>query len=269
MSEADHDQTTPAPIGERLRMAREAKGMSLDDVAARTRIPTRHLQHIENGEWDALPATTYSVGFARAYANAIGLNGSAIGAELRDQLGVGGHGRSTAAPTSYYEPADPARVPPRSLAIVAAVIAVLLIAGYMIWRGSAVEEPIETATAEMELTDPQPTAQPLQQPQQAQQPAAAGPVVLTATEEVWLRIYEADGARIAERILQAGERFEVPSTAQRPQILTGRPQAIRVTVGNTEIPPLGEPERTISDVSLLPADLLARRQQGGAAAPAG
>ena len=39
---------------------------------------------------------------------------------------------------------------------------------------------------------------------------------------------------------------------------TGRPNALRVTVGNTEIPALGPAERTISDVSLAPADLLAR-----------
>ena len=74
-------------VGERLRLAREAKGLSLDDVARQTRIPIRHLEHIEREEWDALPATTYSVGFARSYANAVGLDGAAIGAEVREQLG--------------------------------------------------------------------------------------------------------------------------------------------------------------------------------------
>jgi hypothetical protein len=52
-------------------------------------------------------------------------------------------------------------------------------------------------------------------------------------------------------------------------IRTGRPNALRVTVGNREIPPLGPPERTIGDVSLLPADLIARSQGTQAdAAPA-
>src|SRR3546814_8172600 len=75
MSEADPERMT-TPIGERLRKAREACDMSLEDVANRTRIPIRHLQHIENGEWDALPAPTYSIGFARSYAHVVGLNGS-------------------------------------------------------------------------------------------------------------------------------------------------------------------------------------------------
>ena len=87
MSEFEQDQLFGTPVGERLRAAREEKGMSLDDVARQTRIPIRHLEHIERGEWDALPATTYSVGFARSYANCVGLDGPAIGAELREHLG--------------------------------------------------------------------------------------------------------------------------------------------------------------------------------------
>ena len=46
-SRATKDRRTevmPSPtVGERLRVAREAKGLTLEDVAAQTRIPTRHL----------------------------------------------------------------------------------------------------------------------------------------------------------------------------------------------------------------------------------
>jgi hypothetical protein len=67
--------------------------------------------------------------------------------------------------------------------------------------------------------------------------------------------------------LKPGERFEIPAGAARPMIRTGRPNALRVTVGNREIPPLGQAERTIADVSLLPADLIARGQGPQAATP--
>src|SRR4051812_42105459 len=87
MAEPGQEQISGSPIGDRLRIAREAKGLSLDEIARQTRIPIRHLQHIEQEEWDALPAIPYTVGFARSYANAIGLDGPAIGAELREQLG--------------------------------------------------------------------------------------------------------------------------------------------------------------------------------------
>ena len=247
-------------IGDRLRAAREAKKVSLDDIASQTRIPIRHLKHIENEEWDALPAPTYTVGFARAYANAVGLNGNAIGAELREQIGAARP--AFEAPQSYYEPADPARVPPKSIALFAGAIALVFIVGYMIWRsvtvgGEEVDPIQEAATAPVQAPAPA-----------AQQPVAAtGPVVLTATDEIWLRVYEGgSGASLFQGVLQAGQRFEVPATAQAPQIRTGRPQALRVTVGGAEIPPLGQPEQTINDVSLRAADLAAR--VNGAAAPA-
>jgi transcriptional regulator with XRE-family HTH domain len=258
MSEADPEHMTVNPIGERLRKAREASELTLEDVANRTRIPVRHLQNIENGEWESLPAPTYAIGFARSYANVVGLNGSEIGVELREEIGAGAH--RPAATTAYYEPADPARVPPRSLALVAGAIALLLIIGYAVWRSGAVDDsavdPAEVVAAEAPPEEALPatgggTAAPVA-------PAATGPVTLTATEEVWLRVYEQGGEKLLEKIMTPGERYVVPTTAKQPLILTGRPNALRVTVGNTEIPALGPAERTISDVSLAPADLLAR-----------
>lgn len=266
----DMEEQTNAvnPIGERLKAAREAKGLSLDDVAGQTRIPIRHLQHIENGEWDALPAITYSVGFARTYANTVGLNGNAVGAELREHLGAT---RAEPAQAVYYEPADPARVPPRSIAWIFGAFAVVLIAGYLIWRSGAVDGTAvdEAALSGVETVAPAEQAQTPVQTQPAAAAAPTGPVVLTATEEVWLRIYEAGGDRLYEATMQAGDRYEVPPTATRPQILTGKPQALQVTVGGTQVAPLGEPERTISDVSLLAADLVAREQPSATAPTAG
>ena len=252
-------------IGERLRAAREKKGITLDEIARQTRIPVRHLEHIERSEWDALPAVTYSVGFARSYAAAVGLDGPAIGQELREELGATRNYNATQ--TAHYEPADPSRVPPMSIAIVAAVLAALLIAGYLLWRSSAVEEdPAETAIVDMQEAPQAPQGAPRQAAQPAAPPPATGPVVLTASEEVWLRIYQPTGPKLFEGILQPGQRYEVPANAAAPMILTGRPQALQVTVGGRPIPPLGEPERTISDVSLRPADLVARSQ--GQAQPA-
>ncbi len=260
---ADMDQNQHfqiMPIGDRLREAREAKGLSLDDVAARTRIPTRHLQHIERGEWDALPAVTYSVGFARSYANAVGLNGAEIGAEVREQLGSG---RVTGGTAEYYQPADSARVPPRNLALIAAIIGVVLVVGYLIWR-SGIEDSATNQTAgtgQIAL----PEAQPVQQQPPAPAPAT-GPVVLTATQPVWMRVTDG-GSSLFEGTLAAGQSFTVPATAQQPMLRVGAPQALRVAVGQTEIPQVGPSGRPIGNVSLLPAELAARAQ-GGAAVPA-
>ncbi len=260
MVEMMHEGSAANPVGDRLRAAREAKGMSLDDLANLTRVPTRHLQHIEDGNWDSLPAVTYSVGFARAYANAVGLDGREVGSELRNQLGA----PQSSAATAPYEPADPARVPPRSLAIIAAVIALMLVVGYFVWRGNAVADgdPQTDAAAFDAPIVPQPkAAAPAQRPGQAAAPAAlAGPVVLTAIDELWFRVSEASGPVIVERTMRAGESFQLPPTAQRPVLRAGRPDALRITVGQTVIPQVGPSGRPIGNVSLVPADLAARLQ---------
>ena len=87
MSENEDVEAGFLSTGEQLRQAREAKGLSLDDVANQTRIPIRHLQNIEREDWDALPAPTYAVGFVRNYANTVGLDGAAIAVALRERLG--------------------------------------------------------------------------------------------------------------------------------------------------------------------------------------
>ena len=97
MLEQGQEQVSQPPIGDRLRLAREEKGLSLDEVARQTRIPIRHLQHIEQEEWDALPAITYTIGFVRSYANAVGLDGPEIGTELREKLGGTPRGGPTTA----------------------------------------------------------------------------------------------------------------------------------------------------------------------------
>lgn len=263
MSEIEDTDGRGANVGDRLKTARQAQGLSVDDVAARTRIPRRHIESIEQGDWDALPAPTYSIGFARAYAGAVGLNASEIGQDLREQLGPRRRPEQSA---SYYEPADPARVPPRSLWIVAGLIAVALMVGYGVWRSTLYDEDEPAIAAASEQAAPAPRPAPVQSPAAPAAPIS-GPVVLTATGEVWLRVYEAGGERLFEGTMAPGQRFEVPRTSASPKILTGRPDAVRVTVGTTEIPPLGPAQRTISDVSLLAPDLLARLP-GDAAAPA-
>jgi len=68
--------------GDRLRLAREAAGLSLADVATRTRITQRHLAAIEKSDYSELPGRTYITGFARAYARAVDLPEADIGAAI-------------------------------------------------------------------------------------------------------------------------------------------------------------------------------------------
>jgi cytoskeletal protein RodZ len=266
MSDHDEGDDRFVAIGERLRRAREARAMSLDEVASQTRIPMRHLQHIELGEWDALPAPTYAIGFTRNYASAVGLDGPAIANELRDE--IGGPRRRTQA-AEYYEPADPARVPPKSLVIGVIVAIVLLVGAYVLWRNTlgAGTGPAPEPVAEA----PQDTGGPAPNNGQAAavpQDVTGQAVTLTALGDVWLRITDGQGsAPLFMGVLTTGQTYTVPATATRPLLRTANPQLLRASAAGRDLGLIGPTRHTVSDVSLLAPDLSVQAA-GQAAAPA-
>jgi cytoskeletal protein RodZ len=64
---------TLAEIGQDLRAAREARGRTLEEVAAQTRMKVSHLRALEEGDETSLPEPVYIKSFIRKYAQAIGL----------------------------------------------------------------------------------------------------------------------------------------------------------------------------------------------------
>jgi cytoskeleton protein RodZ len=261
--EAFREADSASLVGERLRAAREAQGLTLDEIASSTRIPKRHLQTIEQGRYDGLPAPTYSTGFIKSWARQLGLDGRELAEEFRSELGVLSTERTQPLP---YEPADPRRTPPAGLALLALLVAVVVALGYLYWRGTT-EKPAEiAATASDQPTTPAspapapagPAAAPTQvAPAATAQLQATGPVVIGATGDVWVKI--SDGGRtLFMNMLHPGDRFEVPADAAAPLLTTGRPGQTTITVGQTRIPPVGAPDRAAKDISLKPADLLAR-----------
>jgi len=253
------DATEVPTVGERLRAAREAKGLSLDDVAAQTRIPRRHLESLENSEWDRLPAPTYTIGFAKSYASAVDLDRMEIGEDLRSEMGGA---RAPTTSTDVFEPADPARTMPRWL-VLAAIIAVILVIVVMTWLSNRslqddnnVQRPAATAPA------PTAAAQPARQA--AAPPVAEGPVVITATAPAWLRVTD-QGKKLYEATMQPGQTWQVPATAVAPLLRVGAPEAIRINVGSTVAPPVGPAGQVTSNVSLKAADLMKGGQAPAAA----
>ncbi|WP_300973658.1 helix-turn-helix domain-containing protein [Sphingomonas sp. LHG3406-1] len=257
MDEGTSGSTT---AGEQLKAAREAQGITLEDVAARTRIPTRHLESLEKSEWSRLPAPTYTIGFAKSYASVVGLDRNEIGEALRAELG---HGALAARPEAQvFEPADPARVMPKWLVLIA-LLALVAVAAAFLWnRNRALDAPdsaVATEEASVAAT-PGPAASP------AVQPAASptGPVVITANEPAWIQVSERGGRTLFQAELAAGQSYEVPAAATAPVLRTGRPQSIRIAVGTADAPPVGQPDTTVSNVSLKAEDLL----RGPSATPA-
>src|SRR3569833_1389573 len=64
-------------IGAALKAVREFKHLTLEQVAETTCIRRAYLAAIEDRRMDALPSRPFTVGYIRAYANALGLDGEA------------------------------------------------------------------------------------------------------------------------------------------------------------------------------------------------
>ena len=63
-----------ASFGQRLRQAREARNITLQEIAATTKIGTRALQALEWERFEQLPGGIFNKGFVRAYARCVGLD---------------------------------------------------------------------------------------------------------------------------------------------------------------------------------------------------
>lgn len=61
-------------LGEALRAARVASGLSMAQLSTATRVHPRYLTALEQGEFAVLPSRIFSIGYVRAYAGALGLD---------------------------------------------------------------------------------------------------------------------------------------------------------------------------------------------------
>jgi cytoskeleton protein RodZ len=107
-------------LGQRLRLAREAKGLTLSDVSAATRISIRALVAIEQERFHKLPGGIFRRTFVRAYAEAVGLDG----------------GDCARAYVARFEPPgplrpedDPSDWPQTAVALAVAIVLAVLLAG--------------------------------------------------------------------------------------------------------------------------------------------
>jgi len=77
----NQDNMTETGIGNKLKMEREKRGLTLDDVHAQIRIHPEILSNLEENRFDALPAAIYTKGFLKHYCEFLNLNSD----ELMDE----------------------------------------------------------------------------------------------------------------------------------------------------------------------------------------
>lgn len=251
--EMPEESLAPRGAGPQLRLAREKKGLSSKDLADRTRINTRMIDLIEAGDFAALPGRAYAVGFARTLAREVGLNEDEIVAMVRGELNTQVDEQNDRRET--YEPGDPARAPSRQLVWFSVFAGMILLVGLffaarqMFWPAAELPRVVEDQAA-LDGQNPEQAA--------AAATSATGSVEFTARGAVWVRFSDAEGNRLMEGAMVPGQSYTVPADANGPQIVTGRPDLLTVTIGGQPVAPLSTEPLTVSDMPVDAASLRAR-----------
>jgi transcriptional regulator with XRE-family HTH domain len=76
----------PLHFGDSLRQARQQLGLSVHDVAQKTRISGRWIEALEAAQLEGLPAPVFVSGYLRSYAKAVGLDGNLLLVRYRELI---------------------------------------------------------------------------------------------------------------------------------------------------------------------------------------
>lgn len=250
-----------ARIGEELRDARIALGVSIEDAATQLRINKRYLQALEEGRIKDLPGAAYAVGFVRSYATALGLDADDAVRRFRDLSG------STVARSGdlvFPEPVPSRGIPTGILAAIGGAIA---LAGYIAWyqwsgRGERVVDSVPPLPPRLERAAEAPAAREappapvLEPPLPAPAPVTAPPpppppppridpdkprIVIRAKGESWVQIRDNPGNRVlADRVMRNGETIEIPNRAGIV-LTTGKAENLDILVDGQDVDPFGGP----------------------------
>jgi len=250
-----------ASVSRRLVAAREALGLSTAEIARRTRVTIRHIEALEAGDYSALPGRPYAIGFAKAYARAVGLGDTEIADAVRLEL-QGRAPRTEPRVLNQFEVGDPAKTPSRLVGWLALLlVGALLAMGGIFWRSyyaPAVSLPSLVQQADQSAPVAKSIAVRPAQPATAQ-PMTNGPVVFSALEEgIWVKFYDGQGKQLMQKQLAKGESYTVPADAVSPKLWTGRPDALAITIAGQPIPRLAEVEKVMKDIPVDAASLRAR-----------
>ncbi|PLX95100.1 MAG: hypothetical protein C0621_04540 [Desulfuromonas sp.] len=126
-------EETPLSLGERLQKRRQERGLSLQEIAQRTRIRQAYLEAIEQGRYEALPGATYLTGFVRIFATELKL-------DVEELLALLPQKNSEPVDSPLFQKAEPLQTAPRrrrggagTPVLITAGLLILLCFSFLIW----------------------------------------------------------------------------------------------------------------------------------------
>ena len=266
-------------FGTFLRQAREARGISLQQVSVTTRISARVLDALERNDPSKLPGGIFSRAFVRSYAREVGLDpdlavANFVAAFPEESGAEEMPSATTAEDAETFQSRRRVATTLVQLLVISLVVVVLGLIYISVWGSKAKPAPGVSETgaappvrppAEAKQSipaaveaippalakPPQPPTTPPQPDAPAESPTGsavgqAAPLVvgLAASDLCWLSV-TVDGTRIPGRNLQAGERLEYRVRAAVTMIV-GNAAALAVTLNGKPARVLGGPGQVVT-----------------------
>lgn len=280
MTAQNLQQELLATIGNKLRTAREAQGITLQEVASRTRIQNAFLERIEQGELEGLPGFSFVRGFIRNYAQMLGVDDP----ELLGQLQAMGRAADATPPPPMKESVErlldaekTVGVPWPRVALLALLAILVLWVGYLLVRvflpsDSAYETPPAKPVAQAPAApSPAPTSA---SPASTVQPRASTPgpsasataapspgqslkpgmgpsalrVTLRGLEDTWVR-YSLDRKPPLEVLMRPADSATFDAD-EEVRLTIGKSQGVSVYLNGDEVVLPAERDRLVPDLVL-------------------
>lgn len=138
-------------LGQRLKEARNDKGLSIEEIQSITKIQKRYLHAIEEGNYELLPGNFYTRAFIKNYAEAVGLGGEELLEEYASEIPKASTDvPENLPPRKMRRPTSPSKTASKWSSVFPSVLVVLVLVGvaaiiwYVVQNGE--ENTNQTAT---------------------------------------------------------------------------------------------------------------------------
>lgn len=228
-------------IGGALAKARQEAGLTVTQVAAKTRIRETVINAIERDDFTLCGGNFYARGHIRSLARAAGIDPEPLVGDYDDAHG----GSPQAIPARQaFEPETPVRFRERRSPnwSAAMVVALVLVAIYGVVRvavGHDQHRSVQRAAAPATATP-----RPSHTAAVAQAPRKDVTVRVKAKRASWLNVRDAKGKQLFSGIIRAGQSEEWKSK-KRIRLLIGNGGGVRVTVNGKDVGAPGETGQVI------------------------
>ncbi|GAC1446476.1 MAG: DUF4115 domain-containing protein [Pyrinomonadaceae bacterium] len=237
-------------LGAQLRRAREARGLSLNEIAEETRISRRYLEAIESDDYTKLPGGIFNRSFVKTYARKVGFDEKRAledySREMRERGGTEGEENS---PGKQRQPVytNEAGRPSRGKFLLSLVVAAIIAGGAYLFKQwndkRSTMTPVSTANATANknanvASNSNAVAANVNAPATSSVTTSANSLriaVKTRGEDMWMRSYTDDGKGI-EKILKANETAEfTPQRNFRVQFSKSKASTFDLSINGTPV----------------------------------